>query len=89
MSAADTDTYRCCAVNEYGKAVCTATLTVTDGEFFSCDTGFSASSDERERFNGSNVQFTCRFIIRLNELQLNVLLSDSTFPDFRKLLRKR
>nr|XP_019951512.1 PREDICTED: immunoglobulin-like and fibronectin type III domain-containing protein 1 [Paralichthys olivaceus] len=30
VSAADTDTYKCCAVNEYGKAVCTATLSVAD-----------------------------------------------------------
>ncbi|XP_027144339.1 immunoglobulin-like and fibronectin type III domain-containing protein 1 [Larimichthys crocea] len=29
VSAAETDTYKCTAVNEYGKAVCTATLTVT------------------------------------------------------------
>ncbi|XP_053280001.1 immunoglobulin-like and fibronectin type III domain-containing protein 1 [Pleuronectes platessa] len=30
VSADDTDIYKCCAVNEFGKAVCTATLTVTD-----------------------------------------------------------
>ncbi|XP_038577763.1 immunoglobulin-like and fibronectin type III domain-containing protein 1 [Micropterus salmoides] len=30
VSAAETDTYKCCAVNEYGKAVCTAILTVTE-----------------------------------------------------------
>lgn len=32
MCAADTDTYKCCAANEFGKAVCTATLSVTDGK---------------------------------------------------------
>ncbi len=32
MSAAETDTYKCYAVNEYGKAVCTATLNVTEGK---------------------------------------------------------
>ncbi|AWP10298.1 putative immunoglobulin-like and fibronectin type III domain-containing protein 1 [Scophthalmus maximus] len=30
VCAADTDTYKCCAANEFGKAVCTATLSVTD-----------------------------------------------------------
>ncbi|XP_040908463.1 immunoglobulin-like and fibronectin type III domain-containing protein 1 [Toxotes jaculatrix] len=30
VSEAETDTYKCYAVNEYGKAVCTATLSVTD-----------------------------------------------------------
>lgn len=34
VSAAETDTYKCCAVNEYGKAVCTTTLTVTDSKLF-------------------------------------------------------
>uniref|UniRef100_A0A8D2ZY81 Ig-like domain-containing protein n=1 Tax=Scophthalmus maximus TaxID=52904 RepID=A0A8D2ZY81_SCOMX len=32
VCAADTDTYKCCAANEFGKAVCTATLSVTDGK---------------------------------------------------------
>ncbi|XP_075898374.1 immunoglobulin-like and fibronectin type III domain-containing protein 1 [Nelusetta ayraudi] len=30
VSADETDTYKCCAVNEYGKAISTTTLTVTD-----------------------------------------------------------
>nr|XP_046254101.1 immunoglobulin-like and fibronectin type III domain-containing protein 1 [Scatophagus argus] len=32
VSAVETDTYKCCAVNEYGKAVCTTTLTVIEGK---------------------------------------------------------
>uniref|UniRef100_A0A3Q4H176 Immunoglobulin-like and fibronectin type III domain-containing protein 1-like n=1 Tax=Neolamprologus brichardi TaxID=32507 RepID=A0A3Q4H176_NEOBR len=32
MSVAETDTYKCFAANEYGKAVCTTTLTVTEGK---------------------------------------------------------
>ncbi|MEQ2252175.1 hypothetical protein ILYODFUR_019024 [Ilyodon furcidens] len=31
LSAAEADTYKCYAVNEYGKAVCTTTLNVIDG----------------------------------------------------------
>ncbi len=38
MSAGDTDTYKCYAVNEYGKAVSSATLTVTDGKSCLCNT---------------------------------------------------
>lgn len=34
VSAAESDTYKCCAVNEFGKAVCTTTLTLTDGRCF-------------------------------------------------------
>uniref|UniRef100_A0A3Q0QSR9 Ig-like domain-containing protein n=1 Tax=Amphilophus citrinellus TaxID=61819 RepID=A0A3Q0QSR9_AMPCI len=30
VSAAETDTYKCLAANEYGKAICTTTLTVTE-----------------------------------------------------------
>ncbi|KAM9351009.1 immunoglobulin-like and fibronectin type III domain-containing protein 1 [Symphorus nematophorus] len=30
VSAAEADTYKCCATNEYGKAVCTAALTVNE-----------------------------------------------------------
>ncbi|KAM9342428.1 immunoglobulin-like and fibronectin type III domain-containing protein 1 [Pholidichthys leucotaenia] len=30
VSAAEADTYKCCAMNEYGKAVCTTTLNVTN-----------------------------------------------------------
>lgn len=32
MSTDEIDVYKCCAVNEYGKAVCTASLKVTDGK---------------------------------------------------------
>uniref|UniRef100_A0A3Q4H3R1 Immunoglobulin-like and fibronectin type III domain-containing protein 1-like n=1 Tax=Neolamprologus brichardi TaxID=32507 RepID=A0A3Q4H3R1_NEOBR len=32
VSVAETDTYKCFAANEYGKAVCTTTLTVTEGK---------------------------------------------------------
>ncbi|XP_068196190.1 immunoglobulin-like and fibronectin type III domain-containing protein 1 [Antennarius striatus] len=32
VSAAEEDTYRCCAVNQYGKALCSAALTVTDAQ---------------------------------------------------------
>uniref|UniRef100_A0A665WF64 Immunoglobulin like and fibronectin type III domain containing 1, tandem duplicate 3 n=1 Tax=Echeneis naucrates TaxID=173247 RepID=A0A665WF64_ECHNA len=32
VSVDDTDTYKCCAVNEYGKAVCPTTLTVNEGK---------------------------------------------------------
>uniref|UniRef100_A0A4W6DCW5 Immunoglobulin like and fibronectin type III domain containing 1, tandem duplicate 2 n=1 Tax=Lates calcarifer TaxID=8187 RepID=A0A4W6DCW5_LATCA len=32
VSAAETDTFKCYAVNEFGKAVCTATLSVTEGK---------------------------------------------------------
>uniref|UniRef100_A0A3P9L1D9 Immunoglobulin like and fibronectin type III domain containing 1, tandem duplicate 3 n=1 Tax=Oryzias latipes TaxID=8090 RepID=A0A3P9L1D9_ORYLA len=34
MTATESDTYKCSAVNEYGKAVCTTTLSVIDGKFF-------------------------------------------------------
>uniref|UniRef100_A0A3P9J5R4 Immunoglobulin like and fibronectin type III domain containing 1, tandem duplicate 3 n=1 Tax=Oryzias latipes TaxID=8090 RepID=A0A3P9J5R4_ORYLA len=32
MTATESDTYKCSAVNEYGKAVCTTTLSVIDGK---------------------------------------------------------
>uniref|UniRef100_A0A3B3D4G2 Immunoglobulin like and fibronectin type III domain containing 1, tandem duplicate 2 n=1 Tax=Oryzias melastigma TaxID=30732 RepID=A0A3B3D4G2_ORYME len=32
VTSAESDTYKCSAVNEYGKAVCTTTLSVIDGE---------------------------------------------------------
>ncbi|XP_029361340.1 immunoglobulin-like and fibronectin type III domain-containing protein 1 [Echeneis naucrates] len=32
VSVDDTDTYKCCAVNEYGKAVCPTTLTVNEAK---------------------------------------------------------
>lgn len=32
MSGEETDTYKCYAANEYGKAVCTMTLNVIEGK---------------------------------------------------------
>uniref|UniRef100_G3NGC4 Immunoglobulin like and fibronectin type III domain containing 1, tandem duplicate 1 n=1 Tax=Gasterosteus aculeatus aculeatus TaxID=481459 RepID=G3NGC4_GASAC len=43
VSGAETDTYKCYAANEYGKAVCKTTLTVIEGE----SEGNSRESDER------------------------------------------
>uniref|UniRef100_I3KJU9 Immunoglobulin like and fibronectin type III domain containing 1, tandem duplicate 2 n=1 Tax=Oreochromis niloticus TaxID=8128 RepID=I3KJU9_ORENI len=44
VSVAETDTYKCFAANEYGKAVCTTTLTVTEGKTLERADG---ESDER------------------------------------------
>uniref|UniRef100_A0A4W6DDI5 Ig-like domain-containing protein n=1 Tax=Lates calcarifer TaxID=8187 RepID=A0A4W6DDI5_LATCA len=60
VSAAETDTFKCYAVNEFGKAVCTATLSVTEGK--SClnlNSLFSAStnpSDFRKLLRKSKVE---------------------------------
>lgn len=32
MSGEEADTYKCYAINEYGKAICTAALNVIEGE---------------------------------------------------------
>uniref|UniRef100_A0A672YVD5 Immunoglobulin like and fibronectin type III domain containing 1, tandem duplicate 3 n=1 Tax=Sphaeramia orbicularis TaxID=375764 RepID=A0A672YVD5_9TELE len=63
MSAADIDTYKCYAVNEYGKAICTAALNVKEGKNISdpldfrkllkkskIDESETKKEDEDERF---------------------------------------
>uniref|UniRef100_A0A4W6DDZ4 Immunoglobulin like and fibronectin type III domain containing 1, tandem duplicate 3 n=1 Tax=Lates calcarifer TaxID=8187 RepID=A0A4W6DDZ4_LATCA len=51
MSAAETDTFKCYAVNEFGKAVCTATLSVTEGKSSSTN-----PSDFRKLLRKSKVE---------------------------------
>uniref|UniRef100_A0A3B5AY52 Immunoglobulin-like and fibronectin type III domain-containing protein 1 n=1 Tax=Stegastes partitus TaxID=144197 RepID=A0A3B5AY52_9TELE len=46
VSGAETDTYKCHAVNEYGKAVCTTTLTVIEGKIYLLERA-DGESDEK------------------------------------------
>lgn len=51
MSSADEDTYKCFAANKYGKAVCTATLTVTGGEELTQNNSFNLNIGFQVQFN--------------------------------------
>uniref|UniRef100_A0A3B5BHS9 Immunoglobulin-like and fibronectin type III domain-containing protein 1 n=1 Tax=Stegastes partitus TaxID=144197 RepID=A0A3B5BHS9_9TELE len=53
VSGAETDTYKCHAVNEYGKAVCTTTLTVIEGKIYLSSTN---PADFRKLLKKSKVE---------------------------------
>uniref|UniRef100_A0A3Q2ZAY3 Immunoglobulin like and fibronectin type III domain containing 1, tandem duplicate 2 n=1 Tax=Hippocampus comes TaxID=109280 RepID=A0A3Q2ZAY3_HIPCM len=45
VTCADADTYKCIAVNEYGKAICSVALNLTDGKLHICRTFLASGTD--------------------------------------------
>ncbi|KAF6716003.1 Immunoglobulin-like and fibronectin type III domain-containing protein 1 [Oryzias melastigma] len=85
VTSAESDTYKCSAVNEYGKAVCTTTLSVIDGKkklnTFVC---FS----KEERADGENDEKFWDALLNAERKDYEQICKENGITDLHLILKK-
>uniref|UniRef100_A0A668UG99 Immunoglobulin like and fibronectin type III domain containing 1, tandem duplicate 3 n=1 Tax=Oreochromis aureus TaxID=47969 RepID=A0A668UG99_OREAU len=91
MSVAETDTYKCFAANEYGKAVCTTTLTVTEGKTSStnpADFRKLLKKSKVERADGESDERFWDVMLKADRNDYERICSEFGVKDLHSILKK-
>uniref|UniRef100_A0A669D941 Ig-like domain-containing protein n=1 Tax=Oreochromis niloticus TaxID=8128 RepID=A0A669D941_ORENI len=91
VSVAETDTYKCFAANEYGKAVCTTTLTVTEGKTSStnpADFRKLLKKSKVERADGESDERFWDVMLKADRNDYERICSEFGVKDLHSILKK-
>uniref|UniRef100_A0A3Q3AD20 Immunoglobulin-like and fibronectin type III domain-containing protein 1 n=1 Tax=Kryptolebias marmoratus TaxID=37003 RepID=A0A3Q3AD20_KRYMA len=99
VTAAETDTYKCYAVNEFGKAVCSTTLGVLDGKIYYLNLLFSGSTNPEdfrkmlrkskvEKANGDNNEKFWDAMLNADRRDYERICSEYEVTDLQLILKK-
>nr|XP_015823940.2 immunoglobulin-like and fibronectin type III domain-containing protein 1 [Nothobranchius furzeri] len=88
VTAAEADTYKCCAVNEYGKAVCSTTLTVVDGSTNPEDFRKLLKKSKLEKADGENDERFWDAMLNADRKDYERICSEYDVSDLHLILKK-
>ncbi|XP_008277242.1 immunoglobulin-like and fibronectin type III domain-containing protein 1 [Stegastes partitus] len=88
VSGAETDTYKCHAVNEYGKAVCTTTLTVIEASTNPADFRKLLKKSKVERADGESDEKFWDAMLNADRKDYERICSEFGVTDLHLILKK-
>ncbi|KAL3974731.1 centrosomal protein [Sarotherodon galilaeus] len=88
VSVAETDTYKCFAANEYGKAVCTTTLTVTEASTNPADFRKLLKKSKVERADGESDERFWDVMLKADRNDYERICSEFGVKDLHSILKK-
>uniref|UniRef100_A0A8C6NLT6 Immunoglobulin like and fibronectin type III domain containing 1, tandem duplicate 2 n=1 Tax=Nothobranchius furzeri TaxID=105023 RepID=A0A8C6NLT6_NOTFU len=88
VTAAEADTYKCCAVNEYGKAVCSTTLNVVDGSTNPEDFRKLLKKSKLEKADGENDERFWDAMLNADRKDYERICSEYDVSDLHLILKK-
>ncbi|XP_024860210.1 immunoglobulin-like and fibronectin type III domain-containing protein 1 isoform X2 [Kryptolebias marmoratus] len=88
VTAAETDTYKCYAVNEFGKAVCSTTLGVLDGSTNPEDFRKMLRKSKVEKANGDNNEKFWDAMLNADRRDYERICSEYEVTDLQLILKK-
>ncbi|XP_076734233.1 immunoglobulin-like and fibronectin type III domain-containing protein 1 isoform X1 [Maylandia zebra] len=88
VSVAETDTYKCFAANEYGKAVCTTTLTVTEASTNPADFRKLLKKSKVERADGESDERFWDAMLKADRNDYERICSEFGVKDLHLILKK-
>ncbi|XP_035984635.1 immunoglobulin-like and fibronectin type III domain-containing protein 1, partial [Fundulus heteroclitus] len=88
VSAAEADTYKCYAVNEYGKAVCTTTLNVIDGSTNPEDFRKLLKRSKAQTPGGQNDETFWDAMLNADKRDYEKICSEYGISDLNMILKK-
>uniref|UniRef100_A0A3B3BEC1 Immunoglobulin-like and fibronectin type III domain-containing protein 1 n=1 Tax=Oryzias melastigma TaxID=30732 RepID=A0A3B3BEC1_ORYME len=88
VTSAESDTYKCSAVNEYGKAVCTTTLSVIDETTAPADFRKLLKKSKEERADGENDEKFWDALLNAERKDYEQICKENGITDLHLILKK-